>query len=158
MVLKGRNFHIIGICGIGMSAIAHYLKKLGCNVKGSDNIITSKIADNLRKDGIEVMEHSPDNIIDNIYYVVKSTAIKANDPQILKANHLGITILSRSDVLSEITRQHKSVISISGSHGKTTTTTMTGELFYYLDANPTIFSGGIMGLFDSNFKLQTCWV
>ncbi len=152
MNLKKKSFHIIGMCGIGMSAIALYLKRIGCDVQGSDSVINSTMAQKLRDDGINVMANSPDNITQDIDFLVKSTAIKNNDPELVKANELGMTTLSRSDILSEITRQNGYVIGISGAHGKTTTTTMTGELFYYLSTNPTIFSGGIMGLFDSNFK------
>ncbi len=152
MILKDKSFHIIGICGIGMSAIAQYLKKVSCNVQGSDSITNSKIATNLRKNWINVLENSQDNINKDIDYLVKSTVIKSSDPELIRAIELGITILSRSEILSQITMQNRLVIAISGAHGKTTTTTMTGELFYYLNANPTIFSGGIMGLFDSNFR------
>lgn len=135
-----------------MSAIASYLASIECDVQGSDRSIDSEIAKKLTSNGIKVMANSADNITDDINYLVKSTAISCSDPEVIRANELGITILSRSDILSEITRQNGYVISISGAHGKTTTTTMTGELFYYLDANPTIFSGGIMGLFASNFR------
>jgi UDP-N-acetylmuramate--alanine ligase len=152
MNFKEKSFHIVGICGIGMSAIALYLKGIGCDVQGSDSVINSTIAQKLRNYGINVIANSPDNITQDIDFLVKSTAIKNNDPELVKANALGITTLSRSDILSEITRRNSCVVSISGAHGKTTTTTMTGELLYYLNANPTIFSGGIMGLFDSNFR------
>lgn len=151
MSLK-EKVHIIGICGIGMSAIALYLKGAGYNIQGSDSITNSSISRKLEQNGIKIMQNSSDNITDDIHYVIKSTAIKSDNPEVIKANELGVKILSRSDILSEITRRNDYVISISGAHGKTTTTTMTGELFYYLCMNPTIFSGGIMGLFDSNFR------
>jgi UDP-N-acetylmuramate--alanine ligase len=153
MNLQGKSFHILGICGIGMSAIARYLKSIGCNVSGSDKAFDSEMANNLRSEGIKVLESSLENITNDLCFIVKSTAISSNDKEIIKACELGIKVLSRSDILSEITRKHNFVISISGSHGKTTTTTMTGELLYYLGTNPTVFSGGIMGLFNSNFRL-----
>lgn len=151
MNLQGQ-IYIIGICGVGMSAIAIYLKNIGCDVRGSDNLAESEIANKLRLNGINVMSHSTDNITSDISYIVKSTAIHSQHPELIKASKLNIQTYSRSEILSEITKRNHYVISISGAHGKTTTTTMTGELFYYLNANPTIFSGGIMGLFDSNFR------
>jgi UDP-N-acetylmuramate--alanine ligase len=135
-----------------MSAIARYLKTIGCNVQGSDKAFESDMASNLRSEGIEVLESSLENITNDLYCIVKSTAISSNDKEIIKACELGIKVLSRSDILREITINSNYVIGISGTHGKTTTTTMTGELLYYLGANPTIFSGGIMGLFNSNFR------
>lgn len=151
MDLKGK-IHIIGICGIGMSAIALYLKNLGGDISGSDTIVDSSVAKNLRLNGINVMHHGDNNITNSIDFIVKSTAIPNDNIELIRADKLNIKIYTRSDILSEITKQHSNVISISGSHGKTTTTTMTGELFHYLNKDPTIFSGGIMGLFDSNFK------
>lgn len=152
MNLKEKKIHIIGICGIGMSAIAMHLEGLGASVRGSDAATDNKMSANLRNKGIKVSDPSPRNITKNLDFVVKSTAIKDDNVELIKAKELNITVLSRSDILSEITRQHSCVISITGAHGKTTTTTMTGELLHELDKNPTVFSGGIMGFCNSNFR------
>ncbi len=151
MNFQGRNIHIIGICGIGMSAIAQHLKNLGAAVQGSDKATSDQMKKTLNYKGIAVFEHSQDNISSNIDFVIKSTAIQNDNVEIIKANELQIPILSRGDILTEITKQHDCVISISGAHGKTTTTTMTGQLFCELEANPSIFTGGIMKFCSSNF-------
>jgi UDP-N-acetylmuramate--alanine ligase len=152
MQLKGKKVHIIGICGIGMSTIAMHLNNLGAIVQGSDIATDGEMGENLRSIGINVSDHSAENITENLDFIVRSTAIQDNNIEIVKARELGIPILSRSDILSEITRQHSCVVSITGAHGKTTTTTMTGELLYKLARNPTVFSGGVMGFCDSNFR------
>lgn len=152
MQLKGKKVHIIGICGIGMSAIAMHLNDLGVIVQGSDKATDGEMGQNLRNIGIAVSDHSAENITEDLSFLVRSTAIQDNNIEIIKARELGIQILSRSDILSEITRQHSNVVSITGAHGKTTTTTMVGELLYRLGRNPTVFSGGVMGFCGSNFR------
>jgi UDP-N-acetylmuramate--alanine ligase len=152
MQLKGKKVHIIGVCGIGMSAIAMHLNDLGAIVHGSDKATNNEMGQNLRSIGITVSDHSAENITQDLSFLVKSTAIQDNNIEIVKAKELGIPILSRSDILSEITRQHSCVVSITGAHGKTTTTTMVGELLYKLGRNPTVFSGGVMGFCNSNFR------
>ncbi len=152
MNFQGKKIHIVGICGIGMSAIAQHLNNLGAVVQGSDKATSGHIQETLHNQNIKVFEHSQSNISSEVEYVIRSTAIQNDNVEILQANALQIPILSRSDILTEITKKHDCVISITGAHGKTTTTTMTGELFYELESNPTIFSGGIMGFCNSNFR------
>lgn len=146
-----RKIHIIGICGIGMSAIAQYCKENEYIVQGSDAQINNAIANHLISKNIQIYSNSADNITNDIDFIVKSTAIKSTDSEIIQAQQLNIPILSRSDMLSQITQQSNCVISISGAHGKTTTTTMTAELFELLQGNATVFSGGVMEFCKNNF-------
>ena len=148
--LVSNKVHIIGINGIGMSALAIYLKKNSINVTGSD------IAHNantviLEKYKIPVfIGHKSSNIKDRdiIFY---SSAIK-NNPEIKEAKKNKIPCYNRSKLLQLICRD-KFTIVVSGSHGKTSTTSILGHLLVRAGLNPTIISGGIMQNFGQNIHL-----
>ena len=148
--LASNKVHIIGINGIGMSALAIYLKKNNINVTGSD------IAHNantviLEKYKIPVfIGHKSSNIKDRdiIFY---SSAIK-NNPEIKEAKKNKIPCYNRSKLLQLICKD-KFTIAVSGSHGKTSTTSILGHLLVRAGLNPTIISGGIMQNFGQNIYL-----
>ncbi len=148
--LASNKVHIIGINGIGMSALAIYLKKNSINVTGSD------IAHNantviLEKYKIPVfIGHKSSNIKDRdiIFY---SSAIK-NNPEIKEAKKNKIPCYNRSKLLQLICKD-KFTIVISGSHGKTSTTSILGHLLVRAGLNPNIISGGIMQNFGQNIHL-----
>ena len=148
--LASNKVHIIGINGIGMSALAIYLKKNNINVTGSD------IAHNantviLEKYKIPVfIGHKSSNIKDRdiIFY---SSAIK-NNPEIKEAKKNKIPCYNRSKLLQLICKD-KFTIVVSGSHGKTSTTSILGHLLVCAGLNPTIISGGIMQNFGQNIYL-----
>ncbi len=148
--LASNKVHIIGINGIGMSALAIYLKKNNINVTGSD------IAHNantviLEKYKIPVfIGHKSSNIKDRdiIFY---SSAIK-NNPEIKEAKKNNIPCYNRSKLLQLICKD-KFTIVVSGSHGKTSTTSILGHLLVRAGLNPTIISGGIMQNFGQNIYL-----
>ena len=148
--LASNKVHIIGINGIGMSALAIYLKKNNINVTGSD------IAHNantiiLEKYKIPVfIGHKSSNIKDRdiIFY---SSAIK-NNPEIKEAKKNKIPCYNRSKLLQLICKD-KFTIVVSGSHGKTSTTSILGHLLVRAGLNPTIISGGIMQNFGQNIYL-----
>ncbi len=148
--LASNKVHIIGINGIGMSALAIYLKKNSINVTGSD------IAHNantviLEKYKIPVfIGHKSSNINDRdiIFY---SSAIK-NNPEIKEAKKNKIPCYNRSKLLQLICKD-KFTIVVSGSHGKTSTTSILGHLLVRAGLNPTIISGGIMQNFGQNIYL-----
>lgn len=146
-----RKIHIIGICGIGMSAIAQYCQINEYEVQGSDTQINNAMSDYLISKDIKVLQNDSNNITQEIDFIVKSTAIRDSDSEIIRATELNIPILSRSEMLTKITRESEYVISVSGVHGKTTTTTMAAEMFVALSENPTVFSGGLMGFCKNNF-------
>jgi UDP-N-acetylmuramate--alanine ligase len=121
------TIHFIGIGGIGMSGIAEILHNLGYKVSGSD------LSDNynvkrLRNLGIEVhIGHDAKNI-DGAAIIVKSTAVLNVNPEIIAAREKKIPIVKRSEMLAELTKL-KATVAISGSHGKTTTTSLIGHIF-----------------------------
>ncbi len=148
--LVSNKVHIIGINGIGMSALAIYLKKNNINVTGSD-IAHNANTVNLEKYKIPVfIGHKPSNIKDRdiIFY---SSAIK-NNPEIKEAKKNKIPCYNRYKLLQLICKD-KFTIVVSGSHGKTSTTSILGHLLVRAGLNPTIISGGIMQNFGQNIYL-----
>ena len=148
--LASNKVHIIGINGIGMSALAIYLKKNNINVTGSD-IAHNANTVNLEKYKIPVfIGHKSSNIKDRdiIFY---SSAIK-NNPEIKEARKNKIPCYNRSKLLQLICKD-KFTIVVSGSHGKTSTTSILGHLLVRAGLNPTIISGGIMQNFGQNIYL-----
>ena len=148
--LASNKVHIIGINGIGMSALAIYLKKNNINVTGSD-ITHNANTVILEKYKIPVfIGHKSSNIKDRdiIFY---SSAIK-NNPEIKEAKKNKIPCYNRSKLLQLICKD-KFTIVVSGSHGKTSTTSILGHLLVRAGLNPTIISGGIMQNFGQNIYL-----
>ena len=152
MIKKNRKIkiHFIGIGGIGMSGIAELMHKLDYTILGSDK----KEGDNikrLRSIGIIVkIGHSKKNLQD-VNAVVYSSAIKLNNPEILEAKKNKIPIVSRADMLGELMK-NKKCIAVAGSHGKTTTTSLVGNILEAGKLDPTIVNGGIINSFSKNNK------
>ena len=135
MALK--NIHFIGIGGISQSALAIILKANGYNVSGSD-CTQSNITSKLEKLGIKVFIGHNANNVSGAQMVVYSSAINNSNPEMQEAIKLGIPVVSRASLLGTIADAHKKVISISGSHGKTTATGMLATIFLKANKNPTI--------------------
>tara|TARA_Y100000996_G_scaffold415411_2_gene409941 strand:+ start:189 stop:1568 length:1380 start_codon:yes stop_codon:yes gene_type:complete len=148
--LLSKKVHIIGINGIGMSALAIYLKKKNIDVTGSD-IATNSNTTLLNKYGIKVfIGHKKENI-KNKNIIFYSSAIK-NNPELDAAKKNKIPFFNRSKLLQLICKD-KFTIVISGSHGKTSTTSLLGYLLVSNGMNPTIISGGVMQNFGQNIHL-----
>jgi len=146
------NFYLIGIGGISMSAIALILKKQGHNVLGSD-INHSSTIDSLRNNGIEVyIGHDENNIKPN-YTVIYTAAIKEDNVELKKAKELGLRIFERAEFLGNLMKSYKNVINISGTHGKTTTTSMIGYILSKAQLDPTILVGAYVKQLGGNFKI-----
>jgi UDP-N-acetylmuramate--alanine ligase len=149
-MLNSNNYpiHFIGIGGIGMSAIAEILISQGYPVSGSD-IRSTALTRQLSKSGATVFNHhSPDNV--NIAKaVVYSSAIHDDNCEIEAARKKKIPVVHRSEMLSEIMRR-KFSIAVTGSHGKTTTTGIIGEILHRANMNPSIVMGGILNALSSN--------
>ena len=150
-MLKRRNVHFIGIGGIGMSAIAEILHSKSFTVTGSDindNIITER----LKKKGIKVFsKHSKQNIR-NVDIVVYSSAVKFSNIEIKSAIKKKIPLYSRAMMLADVMRL-KSSITVSGSHGKTTSTSLISCILERANFDPTIINGGIINGIGANAKL-----
>ncbi|WP_338406708.1 MULTISPECIES: UDP-N-acetylmuramate--L-alanine ligase [unclassified Wolbachia] len=143
--------HIIGIGGIGMSAIAEILHNSNCKVQGSDAQSNDNI-NRLQKLGIEVFIGHNANNISQAQIVVHSSAIKSDNVELIAAKNNNKTVLHRSDILTEIMKD-RCVIAVSGSSGKTTTTAMIASIFDHSGIDATVTVGGILNSYKSNFKL-----
>ncbi|EAL58728.1 UDP-N-acetylmuramate-alanine ligase [Wolbachia endosymbiont of Drosophila ananassae] len=143
--------HIIGIGGIGMSAIAEILHNSNYKVQGSDAQSNNNV-DRLQKLGIEVYIGHNANNISQAQIVVHSSAIESDNVELVTARNNNKTILHRSDILAELLRD-KYVIAVSGSSGKTTTTAMIASIFDHSNIDATVIVGGILNSYQSNSRL-----
>jgi UDP-N-acetylmuramate--alanine ligase len=143
--------HFVGIGGIGMSGIAEVLNNLGYTVQGSDAADGGNVA-RLRDKGVKVsVGHKAENI-EGADVVVVSTAIKRDNPELAAARAQRIPVVRRAEMLAELMRL-KSCVAISGTHGKTTTTTMVATLLDAGGLDPTVINGGIINAYGSNARL-----
>ncbi len=143
--------HFIGIGGIGMSGLAQVMKTMGFKIQGSDQS-KNKSTMNCTKVGIKVfIGHSQNNIKDATI-VVKSSAIKESNVELKFAKKKKIPIYSRAEVLANVVSLKKNII-ITGSHGKTTTTSLVAKILSDQRLDPTIINGGVINSFNSNAKL-----
>ena len=145
--------HIIGIGGIGMSGIAEIMSKMGYRVQGSD-ANKSNNTKRLEKKNIKVFIGHKKNNVKRADIVFFSTAIKNSNIEMISARENNIPTLPRFKILSHLMRLKKG-IAISGSHGKTTTTTMVSSIFMHQNLKPTIINGGIINEIGTNTKLGT---
>lgn len=146
-------FHIIGIGGIGMSAIAEILVAKGYSVQGSDQKESANVQ-RLRSKGIRVfVGHDAVNLI-GARYVVISTAVKASNPELQAARSRDLTIIRRAEILAELMRLY-TTISVTGTHGKTSTTSLLSHMFTEAGLEPTVITGGIINAWGSNARLGT---
>lgn len=144
-------FHIVGIGGIGMSAIAEILLQLGYAVQGSDSKDSPNVR-RLRAKGIRVfIGHDPVNLV-GARYVVISSAIKRDNPELVAARTKGLPVVRRADMLAELMRM-KATVSVTGTHGKTTTTSLIAHMFEQAELDPTVITGGILNAWGSNARL-----
>ncbi|MFH1784708.1 MAG: UDP-N-acetylmuramate--L-alanine ligase [bacterium] len=151
MFKKIRHIHLVGIGGTGMSGIAEVLINLGYKVSGSDVKETS-VTRRLQDMGGVVYEGHDNANIAGADVVVVSTAIEEDNPEVEEARVNTIPVIPRAEMLAELMRLKYSVI-ITGTHGKTTTTSMTGLLLAHNGLDPTVVIGGKLKNFGSNAKL-----
>ncbi|MGB9668154.1 MAG: UDP-N-acetylmuramate--L-alanine ligase [Thermosulfidibacteraceae bacterium] len=144
--------HFIGIGGIGMSALARILLTLGVKVTGSDVAENANTKD-LKNMGVEIwIPHDPEKIHRDTRLVVYSSAIRDDNPELVRAKNMGIEVISRGELLARITKE-KTCIAVAGSHGKTTTTAMIGKIFFDALFKPTLIVGGRLKDFNSSNAL-----
>ncbi|MGQ0526496.1 MAG: UDP-N-acetylmuramate--L-alanine ligase [Alphaproteobacteria bacterium] len=147
--------HFIGIGGIGMSGIAEILHTLGYKVQGSDLSDNANVA-RLRQKNIKIGHgHRPENILDaegiEPAAVIVSTAVKNDNAELLEARKRSIPVLPRADMLAELMRL-KWAVAVSGTHGKTTTTSMIGQMLEAAGLDPTVINGGIVNAYGTNMR------
>ena len=144
----GKQYHFIGIGGIGMSGIAKLFLQRGESVSGSD-IKDSSVLWQLGREGARIsIGHKAENIRE-ADFVVYSSAVKNDNPEILEAKKKGLPLLKRAQALAELMKG-RDVVTVSGSHGKTTTTSLVSCLFINAGLSPTVAIGGILRNINAN--------
>lgn len=151
-IKKYNTIHFIGIGGISMSGIAETLKNLGIHVTGSD-WSKSEITDRLISDGIDVTIGSDLNKIKNADLVVYTAAISKDDAELVEANRLGIKTCERAVFLGKLTEAFENTIGVSGTHGKTTTTSLIALCFIKAGFDPNVQVGAILKQLDGNYRI-----
>jgi len=145
------TMHFTGIGGIGMSGIAEILFELGYDVQGSDMSENANVR-RLRAKGINVITGQSADNVEHAALVVISTAIKADNPEVIAARARFIPIVHRAEMLGELMRLRWS-IAVAGTHGKTTTTSLIATLLNSANIDPTVINGGIITGWGSNARL-----
>jgi UDP-N-acetylmuramate--alanine ligase len=148
---KHYQLHFVGIGGIGMSGIAEIFLSRGMKVTGSD-LASGETTERLIRLGAEIFYgHQRANIKD-VDVVVISSAVRPDNPEVLEARSRGIPVIPRAEMLAEIMRG-KTGIAIAGTHGKTTTTSMTAQILMHAGLDPTVVVGGKVEAIGSNAKV-----
>ena len=156
---KINNYYFLGIGGIGMSALARYFKQHGCQVGGYD-LTKTTLTEELEKEGIEIHYKDSISLIPLTYMSTDSTtivytpAIPKDLQELVFFQKGGFRLLKRSEILGEITRSQKALC-VSGTHGKTTTSTMIAHIFTQSKIGASAFLGGISKNYNSNLLVNT---
>ncbi len=151
MFFKAKRVHFIGIGGIGMSGIAEILVNLGYHISGSD-LKLSPVTERLAALGATVYEGHAAQQIDDSDAVVVSSAVDESNPEVREARRRQIPVIPRGEMLAELMRL-KYGVAIAGSHGKTTTTSLTATVLSHAQLDPTVVVGGRVAGMGSNARL-----
>jgi len=148
------KIHLIGIGGIGVSALAQYYLSKGHDVSGSD-LVRSEITDFLKKKGVKIFigTHKAENISKNIDLVVYSPAVPKNNPELIRAKSWKLKAVTYPEALGKLTKEYYT-IAVAGAHGKSTTTAMLGLVLEKAGLDPTVIVGTMVKEFgNSNFRM-----
>lgn len=150
---KPIHIHFIGIGGISMSGLAEILMKEGFTVSGSDSR-RSPLTEQLERRGAQIFYgQKADNIIEGIDCVVYTAAISRDNAELIEAVAQKIPMLTRAELLGQLMKNYKNAIAVSGTHGKTTTTSMISHVLLEGDMDPTISVGGILKAIGGNIRV-----
>ena len=145
--------HFIGIGGISMSGLAEILHERGFTISGSDRV-ASPLTMHLESLGISVrVPQCKENIVPGIELCVYTAAISEDNPEFQEAKRRNIPMMTRAELLGLIMKNYKEAINVSGTHGKTTTTSMIGEILMEAQMDPTITVGGMMKDIGGNLRV-----
>lgn len=146
------HIHFIGIGGISMSGLAEILLKRGFTISGSDDV-KSPLTSHLESLGANVFYGlRASNIKEGCDLVVYTAAIHPDNPEFIAAKEAGIPMLTRSELLGQIMQNYKTAVNVSGTHGKTTTTSMIAHILLAADTDPTISVGGVLPCIHGNIR------
>lgn len=148
------NIHFVGIGGISMSGLANIAINLGYQVSGSDENVDNPSVCHLAEQGATIYQaHHEDHVPEDTNLVVYTAAVREDNPEILRAKELKIPTLDRAQFLSNLMEKYENSIAISGTHGKTSTTSMISVIFQYAGQDPTILVGGELDAIGGNFRI-----
>ena len=150
---KPANIHFLGIGGISMSALAEILLKRGFKISGSDDK-KSTLTKKLAMEGCSIhIGLTADNITDDIDAVVYTAAIRPGNSEYDECVRRQLPMLTRAELLGQIMNNYDTAIGVSGTHGKTSTTSMLTEILLYADTDPTISVGGMLSSIGGNLRI-----
>ena len=150
----GRRGHLVGIGGVSMSSLAEVLSGMGLNITGSDNNEANPNVTTLRQKGIEVrIGHHAENITPDVEFVVRTAAVHDDNPEIVRAHELGLPVFERTQAWGAISKDYSNALCISGTHGKTTTTSMCTHILMAAEKDPTVMIGGTLPLLKAGHRV-----
>ena len=149
----GRRGHLVGVGGVSMAPLAEVLAGMGLVIDGSDMSESEKTA-HLRTLGIDVkIGHAAQNVAPDIEFVVRTAAVRDENPEIAEARSRGIPVFERSEAWGAIMKDYPNALCISGTHGKTTTTSMCTHILMAAEADPTVMIGGTLPLLHAGHRV-----
>src|SRR5215207_6374541 len=152
MFRRIQHVHFVGVGGIGMSGIAEVLLNMGFRVSGSD-LRRSDVTARLEQLGAKIYEGHAAEHVSGAHVVVRSTAVRGDNPEVLEAWRRSIPVIPRAEMLGELMRLKPHTVAVAGSHGKTTTTSMVATVLAHAGLDPTVVVGGVVGAMGSNARL-----
>jgi len=152
-LVPGTRGHLIGIGGVSMSPLAEVLAGMGIIIRGSD-MNESEKTEHLRSLGMDVkIGHRAENIAPDTDFVVRTAAVHDENPEITEAHRRGIPVFERTQAWGAIMRDYKNALCISGTHGKTTTTSMSTHILMAAQRDPTVMIGGTLPLLHAGHRV-----
>ena len=149
----GRKGHLIGVGGVSMSSLAEVLQDMGIVITGSDMNENQNVR-GVRAHGIEVfIGHRAENVGDDVEFVVRTAAVHDDNPEIIAARERGIPVFERTQAWGAISKGYSNALCISGTHGKTTTTSMCTHILMAADKDPTVMIGGTLPLLNAGHRV-----
>lgn len=145
--------YLIGIGGVSMSPLAEVLSGMGLRIVGSDISESGNVL-NLREKGICVnIGHRAENITEEISFIVRTAAVHDDNPEVAEAHRRGIPVFERTEAWGAIMQDYRNALCISGTHGKTTTTSMSTHILMAAEADPTVMIGGTLPLLHAGHRV-----
>ena len=152
-MVPGSRGYLIGVGGVSMSPLAEVLSGMGLQIAGSDMHESENVL-NLREKGIAVnIGHTAENITPELSFIVRTAAVHDDNPEIAAARALGIPVFERTEAWGAIMQDYKNALCISGTHGKTTTTSMSTHILMAAETDPTVMIGGTLPLLHAGHRV-----
>jgi UDP-N-acetylmuramate: L-alanyl-gamma-D-glutamyl-meso-diaminopimelate ligase len=149
-----QTIHLIAVCGTGMGALACMLRDLGFEVTGSDQKVYPPMSTFLEQKGIRIMNgYRGENVRHNPDLVVVGNVISRDNPEVMKVHQMGLPFCSMPQALNHFVARGKDTLLVSGTHGKTTTSSILAWMLHEAGLDPSFMIGGLLKNFDSNYRL-----